>query len=61
LWIILLLVLKLRHPPTIDDDIPLRPRQVALGITGYVLLALCFTPAPVPISLIQFLSGSATN
>jgi membrane-associated protease RseP (regulator of RpoE activity) len=54
LWIILLLVLKLRHPPTIDDSIPLLPRQVALGITGYVLLVLCFTPAPMPVSLIDF-------
>ena len=45
-WITLLLLLKLRHPPTIDDDIPLQPRQVILGIIGYVLLMLCFTPAP---------------
>lgn len=45
-WIILLLILKLRHPPTIDDSIPLRPRQVVLGWIGFVLLILCFTPAP---------------
>jgi membrane-associated protease RseP (regulator of RpoE activity) len=45
-WIILLLLIKLRHPPTIDDGIPLRPRQVVLGVIGFVLLILCFTPAP---------------
>lgn len=45
-WIILLLVIKLWHPATIDDDIPLRPRQVVLGLIGFVLLILCFTPAP---------------
>ncbi len=45
-WILLLLILKLRHPPTIDDEIPLRPRQIALGVIGLVLLILCFTPAP---------------
>jgi len=45
-WIILLLILKLRHPPTIDDGIPLRPRQIVLGLVGFVLLILCFTPAP---------------
>jgi membrane-associated protease RseP (regulator of RpoE activity) len=46
-WIVLLLVLKLRHPPTIDDDLPLQPRQVVLGVIGYLLLILCFTPAPI--------------
>jgi membrane-associated protease RseP (regulator of RpoE activity) len=45
-WIGLLLFLRLKHPPTIDDYIPLRPRHVVLGIIGYVLLILCFTPAP---------------
>jgi membrane-associated protease RseP (regulator of RpoE activity) len=45
-WIALLLFLKLRHPPTIDDYIPLRRRQIVLGIIGYVLLILCFMPAP---------------
>jgi len=45
-WIILLLILKLKHPPTIDDGIPLRPRQIVLGLVGFVLLILCFTPAP---------------
>jgi len=44
--IILLLILKLRHPPTINDGIPLRPRQIVLGLVGFVLLILCFTPAP---------------
>jgi len=58
-WIILLLLIKLRHPPTIDDDIPLRQRQLALGVIGYVMLALCFTPTPVPVSLIQFVSEIA--
>jgi len=45
-WIALLLVLKLKHPPTIDDSIPLRPRHVVLGVIGFILLILCFTPAP---------------
>jgi membrane-associated protease RseP (regulator of RpoE activity) len=45
-WIVLLLVIKLRHPQTIDDSIPLRPRQIVLGLIGYLLLILCFMPAP---------------
>jgi membrane-associated protease RseP (regulator of RpoE activity) len=61
LWIIILLILKLRHPPTIDDDIPLNSRQVALGVIGFVLLALSFTPAPLPVSLIQLVSEIAAS
>jgi membrane-associated protease RseP (regulator of RpoE activity) len=45
-WIVLLLVIKLRHPHTLDDSIPLRPRQIVLGLIGYLLLILCFMPAP---------------
>ena len=45
-WIVLLLVLRLGHPPTMDDSIPLRPRHTVLGWIGLAMLILCFTPAP---------------
>lgn len=45
-WVFLLLLLKLRHPPTIDDSVPLKRRHIILGWTGLVMLILCFTPAP---------------
>jgi len=47
LWITLLLVLKLHHPPTLDDSIPLKTRHIVLGIIALVMLVLCFTPAPI--------------
>jgi membrane-associated protease RseP (regulator of RpoE activity) len=46
-WIVLLFVLKLRHPPTLEDWRPLRPRHAVLGLIGLALLILCFMPAPI--------------
>jgi membrane-associated protease RseP (regulator of RpoE activity) len=46
-WIALLLVLKLQHPPTLDDSIPLHTRHFILGLIGLILLVLCFMPAPL--------------
>ena len=47
LWIVLLLVIKLRHPSTLDDSLPLRRRHIVLGWIGLAMLILCFTPAPI--------------
>jgi Zn-dependent protease len=49
-WVVLLLVLRLYHPPTMDDEAPLKPRHFALGWIGLALLILCFTPAPFVIN-----------
>ena len=46
-WIALLLVLKLQHPPTLEDSIPLKRRHIVLGWIGLLLLILCFMPAPL--------------
>jgi membrane-associated protease RseP (regulator of RpoE activity) len=46
-WIALLLVLKLQHPPTLNDSIPLQRRHIVLGWIGLALLILCFMPAPI--------------
>jgi membrane-associated protease RseP (regulator of RpoE activity) len=45
-WIVLLFVLKLHHPPTREDWRPIQTRHVVLGVIGLMLLILCFTPAP---------------
>jgi membrane-associated protease RseP (regulator of RpoE activity) len=47
LWIGLLLTLKLQHPPTLNDDVPLKRRHIILGWIGFILLILCFMPAPL--------------
>lgn len=46
-WAILLLVLGVRHPPTLDDARPLESRQTLLGWIGLAMFVLCFTPTPV--------------
>jgi hypothetical protein len=47
IWIVLLLVLKLHHPPTLNDAQPLRIRHIVLGLIGLALFVLCFMPAPI--------------
>jgi membrane-associated protease RseP (regulator of RpoE activity) len=57
LWTILLLVLGRRHPPTLDDARPLDPGRVALGILGFAVFAVCFTPNPFLISWREFIEA----
>jgi membrane-associated protease RseP (regulator of RpoE activity) len=48
LWaVLLLLVIRLRHPMTTYDDLPLERRHILLGWIGLALLILCFMPAPL--------------
>jgi membrane-associated protease RseP (regulator of RpoE activity) len=53
-WAILLRVLGRRHPPTWDDSAPLGRARVAVGILGFVIFALCFTPTPIVVSWSQY-------
>ncbi len=43
---LLFFVLGLRHPPTLLDQEPLAPGQVALGVAAVAIFLLCFLPAP---------------
>jgi membrane-associated protease RseP (regulator of RpoE activity) len=54
LWSILLLMVGRRHPPTLDDAQPLDRGRVALGVLGFVIFAVCFTPNPVLVSWADF-------
>jgi membrane-associated protease RseP (regulator of RpoE activity) len=49
-WAFLLLLLGTRHPPTLDDSIPLDRRQILLACIGVILLVLCFMPVPLTIT-----------
>ena len=49
-WIVLLALLGTRHPPTVDDAVPLDRRHIVLGWIALAMLVLCFTPVPVSIS-----------
>jgi membrane-associated protease RseP (regulator of RpoE activity) len=54
LWAILVRVLGRRHPPTWDDAAPLGRARVAIGIFGFVVFAVCFTPTPIVVSWSQY-------
>jgi membrane-associated protease RseP (regulator of RpoE activity) len=60
LWTILLLALGRRHPPTLDDTRPLGAARVALGILGFVVFAVCFTPNPFLITWSDFFDAWRT-
>jgi membrane-associated protease RseP (regulator of RpoE activity) len=46
-WIVLLTLLGSRHPPTLDDSVPLAPRHIVLGWVALAMFVLCFTPVPM--------------
>lgn len=46
LWVILLLVLGLRHPPCLDESVPLRGRDRLTAAAALAVFVLCFHPAP---------------
>jgi membrane-associated protease RseP (regulator of RpoE activity) len=47
LWVVLLLIIRLRHPMTLDDTVPLDHRHFQLGWIGLVMFVLCFMPTPL--------------
>lgn len=48
LWIILILILiRFRHPPTMDDAIELTPLRRFLGWLCIFIFAICFIPMPL--------------
>jgi membrane-associated protease RseP (regulator of RpoE activity) len=50
-WTILLIVMLVtigpRHPPTLYDDEPINRQRLVLAAIAMIILALCFTPAPI--------------
>ena len=47
LWAVLLMILMRRpHPTTLDDQAPLGLGRVLVGILGFAVFAVCFTPSP---------------
>jgi len=46
-WVVLILIIKLGHPPTLNDQIPLDPRRKIIGWTAMFIFILSFTPVPI--------------
>jgi membrane-associated protease RseP (regulator of RpoE activity) len=58
LWTVLLFVLARRqHPPTLDDAAPLGRTRTWLAVVGVAVFAVCFTPSPLVVSWSDFLHG----
>lgn len=54
LWAILVRLLGRRHPPTWNDAAPLGRGRIAVGVFGFVMFALCFTPTPIMVSWSEY-------
>ena len=49
MMIIMLFIFGPRHPPTMDDHLPLDPTRRWIAVGTLVIFVLCFTPAPVEV------------
>lgn len=50
LWAILMRVLGRRHPPTLDDERPVGPGRVRVGLLSLAVFVVCFVPDPIVVS-----------
>ena len=46
-WSVIVLVLRLRHPPVWDEAVPLDRRRKVVALLALVILVLCFMPTPI--------------
>jgi membrane-associated protease RseP (regulator of RpoE activity) len=46
-WVILILIIKLGHPPTLNDQIPLDLKRKIIGWAAMFIFILSFTPVPI--------------
>jgi len=48
LWpFLIILFIKFKHPPTLDDSIPIGPGRKLLGYLSYIIFVICFSPMPI--------------
>ena len=40
-------LIRLKHPPTMDEEVPIGPRRFALGIVAMLFFAIIFPPNPI--------------
>jgi len=54
LIMVMLYIAGPRHPPVLDEDVPLDPARRWLAFAALVMFVLCFTPAPIePLDLLR--------
>ncbi len=49
LTVVMLITFGPRHPPTMDEDIPLDRTRLWLAVGALLMFVVCFTPAPIQI------------
>ena len=47
LWVVITLVIGIRHPPVIDEAIPLDGRRLAVAVLVLLIFLVCFAPVPL--------------
>ena len=50
LWVILVRLIGIRHPPTLDDGASVGRARVLVGLLCLVIFVVCFLYQPVPFS-----------
>ena len=50
LTVVMLIAFGPRHPPTMDEDIPLDRARLWLAAAALLMFIICFTPAPIELS-----------
>lgn len=59
LWTVLVRLLGLRHPRTLDDTAPVGRGRALVGLVGLAIFALCFLPDPFHLSWTGFFAAWA--
>jgi membrane-associated protease RseP (regulator of RpoE activity) len=46
-WVVLVLLIKIGHPPTLDDQVPIDTKRKIIGWLAMFIFVLSFTPVPI--------------
>ena len=46
-WVALVLLIKIGHPPTMNDQLPLDTKRKVIGWLAMIIFILSFTPVPI--------------
>ena len=46
-WVALVLLIKIGHPPTLNDQVPLDTKRKVIGWLAMLIFVLSFTPVPI--------------
>ena len=47
IWVVLVLLIKIGHPPTLNDQVPLDAKRKVIGWLAMLIFVLSFTPVPI--------------